>query len=128
MGALTEESSTDEVIEPCPSEAQEAIFVSSQQEDEDQGTSGRSHPEVSRNEMGLSQSRSSTQRHVIKNTDEIFQTMDQLMKKLHRLRVNTHTHSSVHIQITFFCSYLMFNKKLFYFPPHRRSKPNITDL
>ncbi|XP_060731096.1 rho guanine nucleotide exchange factor 11 isoform X1 [Tachysurus vachellii] len=86
MGALTEESSTDEVIEPRPSEAQEAISLSSQQEDEDQGTSSRSHPDASKNEMGLSQSRTSAQGHVIKNTDEIFQTMDQLMKKLLRLR------------------------------------------
>ncbi|KAG7330491.1 hypothetical protein KOW79_006713 [Hemibagrus wyckioides] len=83
MGALTEESSTDDVREPSLSEAPKAVSSSSQQEDEEQGTPSRTHPEVSRNE---SQSRASSQRHVIKNTDEIFQTMDQLMKKLHRLR------------------------------------------
>ncbi|KAK3546614.1 hypothetical protein QTP70_031227, partial [Hemibagrus guttatus] len=83
MGALTEESSTDDVREPSPSEAPEAVSLSSQQEDKEQGTPSRSHPEVSRNE---SQSRASAQRQAMKNTDEIFQTMDQLMKKLHQLR------------------------------------------
>lgn len=88
MGALTEESSTDEVPDPSPSEAPEAVTLSSQQVEEEQQTPRQSHPEVSSNATGLSQSQPSTQRHTIKNTDEIFQTMNELMKKLHRLRVN----------------------------------------
>lgn len=91
IGALTEESSTDEVRDSSPSEEPEAISLSSQQEEEEQESPRRSHPEASSNETGLSQSRPSTQRRVIKNMDEIFQTMDELMKKLHRLRVNTTT-------------------------------------
>lgn len=91
MGALTEESSTDEVSDPSPSEAPEAASSSSQQDDEEQESPRRSHLEVSSNEAGLSQSQASTQQHAIKNVDEIFQTMDKLMKKLHRLRVNTNT-------------------------------------
>ncbi|XP_053537517.1 rho guanine nucleotide exchange factor 11 isoform X3 [Ictalurus punctatus] len=86
MGALTEESSTDEVSDPSPSEAPEAASSSSQQDDEEQESPRRSHLEVSSNEAGLSQSQASTQQHAIKNVDEIFQTMDKLMKKLHRLR------------------------------------------
>lgn len=89
MGALTEESSTDEVRDPSPSEAPEAVSLSSQQVEEELETPRQSHPEVSNNTTGLSQSQPSAQRHVMKNMDEIFQTMDELMKKLHRLRVNT---------------------------------------
>lgn len=92
MGALTEESSTDEVTEPSPSEAPEAVSVPSQQADEEQETLRRSHPEVSSSTTGLSQSRASSQRRAIKSMDEVFQTMDELMKKLLRLRVNTTTH------------------------------------
>ncbi|XP_060767840.1 rho guanine nucleotide exchange factor 11 isoform X2 [Neoarius graeffei] len=86
IGALTDESSTDEVRAPSPTEAPAAISLSSQKEDEEQENPHRSHPEVSSHEMGLSQSRPGTQRLEIKNMDEIFQTMDELMKKLHRLR------------------------------------------
>ncbi|XP_053089332.1 rho guanine nucleotide exchange factor 11 isoform X4 [Pangasianodon hypophthalmus] len=86
MGALTEESSTDEVRDSSPSEAPEAVSLSSQQDSEEQETPRRSHPEVTSNETGLSQSQASTQRHVIKNMDEIFRTMEELMKKLHRLK------------------------------------------
>ncbi|TSN12193.1 Rho guanine nucleotide exchange factor 11 [Bagarius yarrelli] len=78
MGALTEESSTDDVEDQSPSEAPEAMSMSSQQDDEERGTRSRSHPDVSRNESRISQA--------IKNTHEIFQTMDELMKKLHRLK------------------------------------------
>ncbi|KAI5085247.1 rho guanine nucleotide exchange factor 11, partial [Silurus meridionalis] len=86
MGALTEESSTDDPNYPSPSEAHEAVSLFPQQNHELQETPHRSHPEAPSNNTGLSQSRAVTQRHVIKNTDEIFQTMDELMKKLHRLR------------------------------------------
>ncbi|XP_053349910.1 rho guanine nucleotide exchange factor 11 isoform X2 [Clarias gariepinus] len=81
-GALTGESSTDEVRDP--SIAPEAVS-SSQQGEEEQETSRRSRSEVTSNASELSQSRSA-QRHAIKNMEEILQTVDELMKKLHRLR------------------------------------------
>uniref|UniRef100_A0A8B9RA05 Rho guanine nucleotide exchange factor 11 n=1 Tax=Astyanax mexicanus TaxID=7994 RepID=A0A8B9RA05_ASTMX len=97
-GALTEESSTDEVKDLSPSEAasqpQEVTLTSSEeeQEDEDEKTPCRSpndesHTETLSHETGLSQSRPCRQRHVIKNVDEIFQTIEEMMKKLHQLRV-----------------------------------------
>ncbi|XP_015462691.3 rho guanine nucleotide exchange factor 11 isoform X3 [Astyanax mexicanus] len=96
-GALTEESSTDEVKDLSPSEAasqpQEVTLTSSEeeQEDEDEKTPCRSpndesHTETLSHETGLSQSRPCRQRHVIKNVDEIFQTIEEMMKKLHQLR------------------------------------------
>uniref|UniRef100_W5KK75 Rho guanine nucleotide exchange factor (GEF) 11 n=1 Tax=Astyanax mexicanus TaxID=7994 RepID=W5KK75_ASTMX len=96
-GALTEESSTDEVKDLSPSEAasqpQEVTLTSSEeeQEDEDEKTPCRSpndesHTETLSHETGLSQSRPCKQRHVIKNVDEIFQTIEEMMKKLHQLR------------------------------------------
>ncbi|XP_056104352.1 rho guanine nucleotide exchange factor 11 [Rhinichthys klamathensis goyatoka] len=36
--------------------------------------------------QGLDQSQASTQRHVIKNSDQIFNTMEELMRKLQHLR------------------------------------------
>lgn len=107
MGALTEESSTDEVTEPSPSEAPEAVSVSSQQADEEQETLRRSHPEVSSSTTGLSQSRASSQRRAIKGMDAVFTTMDELMKKLHRLRVNTTTHT--HTQLAIVCRVISLN-------------------
>lgn len=92
IGALTGESSTDEVSDPNPSEAQEAISLSSQRVDEEQQRPQRSHPEETNKATGLGQSQPSTERHAIKNMDEIFLTMNELMKKLQRLRVHTHTH------------------------------------
>uniref|UniRef100_A0A3B4E6I6 Rho guanine nucleotide exchange factor (GEF) 11 n=1 Tax=Pygocentrus nattereri TaxID=42514 RepID=A0A3B4E6I6_PYGNA len=93
MGALTEESSTDEVKDlstaEAASQAQEVTSLSSDQEDEEQETPCRSpnnesHPETLSH--GLSQSWASRQRHVIKNVNEIFQTIEEMMKKLHQLR------------------------------------------
>ncbi|XP_072543407.1 rho guanine nucleotide exchange factor 11 isoform X3 [Salminus brasiliensis] len=95
MGALTEESSTDEVKDQSPSEAasqaQEVTLLSSEQEDEEQKTPCRSpneesHPETLSHETELTQSRASRQRHVIKNVDEIFHTIEEMMRKLHQLR------------------------------------------
>ncbi|KAL7880638.1 hypothetical protein SRHO_G00028920 [Serrasalmus rhombeus] len=95
MGALTEESSTDEVKDlstaEAASQAQEVTSLSSEQEDEEQETPCRSpnnesHPETLSHETGLSQSWASRQRHVIKNVNEIFQTIEEMMKKLHQLR------------------------------------------
>ncbi|XP_062850511.1 rho guanine nucleotide exchange factor 11 isoform X3 [Trichomycterus rosablanca] len=68
MGALTEESSTDEAPEETP--------VSLQQEEEEEQETAE----------GLSRSGSGVRRCLIKNVDEIFQTIEELQKKLHQLR------------------------------------------
>lgn len=99
MGALTEESSTDEIKDSSTSEAagcapEVASFTTElEEEEEEQKTPCRSpndesHSETQSHETELRRPRASRQRHVIKNMDEIFQTVDEMMKKLHQLRVN----------------------------------------
>ncbi|XP_076850325.1 rho guanine nucleotide exchange factor 11 isoform X2 [Brachyhypopomus gauderio] len=89
---LTEESSTDDSSDlEAARQEQKVTSLSSQQEDEEQEMSfrsprGQSHLEVMSNETRPSQSRANIQRHIIKNMDEIFQTIEDLMKKLHQLR------------------------------------------
>ncbi|XP_066536740.1 rho guanine nucleotide exchange factor 11 isoform X2 [Hoplias malabaricus] len=95
MGALIEESSTDDLKDASASElsdqAEEMTSSSMDQEEEEQETPSRSpndesHPEPLSHETEISQPRASRQRHVIKNVDEIFQTIEEMMKKLHQLR------------------------------------------
>ncbi|XP_057199113.1 rho guanine nucleotide exchange factor 11 isoform X5 [Triplophysa rosa] len=92
-GALTDESSTDEIKDSDISENHEIQNLSSTSflDEEEQEThclspTDQSLPDNLGHGEGLSQSQVSTQRHVIKNVDEIFHTIEELMRKLNHLR------------------------------------------
>lgn len=84
---VSDESTTDEL-----KDLHHSVFSSSFiNEEEEQDTpclspTDQSLIESQGHRPGLSQSQSSVQRHVIKNVDEIFNTMEELMKKLQHLR------------------------------------------
>ncbi|XP_067255895.1 rho guanine nucleotide exchange factor 11 isoform X4 [Chanodichthys erythropterus] len=93
--ALTDESSTDELKDSDASENSHQtsnVFSSSFiNEEEEQETPCLSPTDQSLTETlsrreGLGHSQMSIQRHVIKNVDEIFNTMEELMRKLQHLR------------------------------------------
>ncbi|KAL0190029.1 hypothetical protein M9458_017128, partial [Cirrhinus mrigala] len=93
--AHTDESSTDELKD---TEASDSIhqtqnmlslpFISEEEEQETPCLSptDQSLTETLSRRERLSQSQLSSQRHVIKNVDEIFNTMEELMRKLQHLR------------------------------------------
>lgn len=96
-GGLSEESSTDDVTRPPLLEATTSPQLNSE---EDSGNAScipltNDQPEnldavSSKGEVtSLSQSSVGVRRHVVKNVDEIFQTIEELMNKLHKLRVRT---------------------------------------
>ncbi len=97
---LTDESSTDELKDSDRIHQTQNI-----NEEEEQETPCLSPTDQSLTEtLRLGQSQPSMQRHVIKNVDEIFNTMEELMRKLQHLRVkHTHIHAHTytpHIHIT----------------------------
>ncbi len=88
---LTDESSTDELKDSDRIHQTQNI-----NEEEEPETPCLSPTDQSLTEtLRLGQSQPSMQRHVIKNVDEIFNTMEELMRKLQHLRVKhtilTHT-------------------------------------
>ncbi len=88
---LTDESSTDELKDSDRIHQTQNI-----NEEEEPETPCLSPTDQSLTEtLRLGQSQPSMQRHVIKNVDEIFNTMEELMRKLQHLRVK-HTHIHAH--------------------------------
>ncbi|CAM4512768.1 unnamed protein product [Leuciscus chuanchicus] len=90
---LTDESSTDELTHSENSHHTHSSVCSSSFiiEEEEPETPCLSPADPSLTETlsraeGLGQSQTSTQRHVIKNSDQIFNTMEELMRKLQHLR------------------------------------------
>ncbi|XP_073692838.1 rho guanine nucleotide exchange factor 11 [Garra rufa] len=93
--AHTDESSTDELKDSDASDSilqtQNTFSSSDINEEEEQETpclspADQSLTETPSRREELSQSQLSIQRHVIKNVDEIFNTMEELMRKLQHLR------------------------------------------
>ncbi|XP_043100806.1 rho guanine nucleotide exchange factor 11 isoform X2 [Puntigrus tetrazona] len=91
--SLSDESSTDELKEAPDSvhQTQSTFSASFIIEEEEQETPRLSPADQSLTETlsqreGLGQSQPSVQRHVIRNVDEIFNTMEELMRKLQHLR------------------------------------------
>nr|XP_055051512.1 rho guanine nucleotide exchange factor 11 isoform X3 [Misgurnus anguillicaudatus] len=92
-GALTDESSTDEIKDSDISENhQNQNMFSTSFLEEEQETSidlspiDPSLPESLGQREGLDQPQVSNQQHVIKNVDEIFHTIEELMRKLNHLK------------------------------------------
>uniref|UniRef100_A0A4W5Q8W0 Rho guanine nucleotide exchange factor (GEF) 11 n=1 Tax=Hucho hucho TaxID=62062 RepID=A0A4W5Q8W0_9TELE len=92
---LLDESHTDEVNDPpTPTELPDLepeVMSSPVQTHEKEGQvasimSADNRPERGDLEEGQSQSQKSLQSHVIKKVDDIFHTIEELMRKLHRLR------------------------------------------
>lgn len=104
---LLDESHTDEVNDPpTPTttelpDLEQEVMSSPVQTHEKEGqvasimsADNQSERENLSWEEGRSRSQKSLQSHVIKNVDDIFHTIEELMRKLHQLRVrrfNTHT-------------------------------------
>lgn len=91
-GALTDESSTDEIKDVSENLENQNLSSTSFLEEEKQDTpclspTDQSLPDNLGHGEVLSQSQVSTQRHMIKNVDEIFHTIEDLMRKLNHLRV-----------------------------------------
>uniref|UniRef100_A0A672MWW1 Rho guanine nucleotide exchange factor 11-like n=1 Tax=Sinocyclocheilus grahami TaxID=75366 RepID=A0A672MWW1_SINGR len=90
--ALTDESSTDELKDSDAShniqQTPDMSFISEEEEQETPCLSptDQSLTETLSHRERLGQSQPSVQRHVIKNVDEIFSTMEELMRKLQHLR------------------------------------------
>ncbi|XP_052003447.1 rho guanine nucleotide exchange factor 11 isoform X2 [Xyrauchen texanus] len=93
--ALTDESSTDAIEDSDTSQNHHqtpSVFLSSfigeeeQQETPCLSPTDQSLTESLSQEEGLGQSQANSQRHVIKNVDEIFHTIEELMRKLQHLR------------------------------------------
>uniref|UniRef100_A0A8C2C111 Rho guanine nucleotide exchange factor (GEF) 11 n=1 Tax=Cyprinus carpio TaxID=7962 RepID=A0A8C2C111_CYPCA len=90
--ALTDESSTDELKDSDAShnihQTPDTSFISEEEEQETPRLSpaDQSLTETLSRRERLGQSQPSLQRHVIKNVDEIFSTMEELMRKLQHLR------------------------------------------
>ncbi|XP_051574256.1 rho guanine nucleotide exchange factor 11 isoform X2 [Myxocyprinus asiaticus] len=94
-GALTDESSTDAIKDSDTSQNHhqtQSVFLSSfigeeeQQETPCLSPTDQSLTENLSQEEGLGQSQANIQRHVIKHVDEIFHTIEELMRKLQHLR------------------------------------------
>lgn len=103
-GALTDESSTDEIKDISENHEVQNMSSTSFWDKEEQETpclspTDQSLPDNLGHGEGLSQSQVGTQRHVIKNVDEIFHTIEELMRKLNHLRVKrtkTCTHNKTY--------------------------------
>ncbi|XP_065111140.2 rho guanine nucleotide exchange factor 11 isoform X3 [Paramisgurnus dabryanus] len=92
-GAFTDESSTDEIKDSDISEnhQNQNMFSTSLLEEEqetsiDLSPTDQSLPESLGQREGLDQPQVSNQQHVIKNVDEIFHTVEELMRKLNHLK------------------------------------------
>ncbi|XP_067303671.1 rho guanine nucleotide exchange factor 11 isoform X2 [Pseudorasbora parva] len=83
-GSLTDESSTDELSRHTHCSSSPFIMEEEEQDTPCLSPADQSLTETRRD--GLGQSQTSVQRHVIKNVDEIFNTMEELMRKLQHLR------------------------------------------
>lgn len=105
-GALTDESSTDEIKDSdicenheIPNMSSTSFFDEEEQETPCLSPTDQSLPDNLCQGEELGQSQVSTQQHVIKNVDEIFNTIEELMRKLNHLRVKpikTCTHNKPH--------------------------------